>query len=98
MTIVDATPSGTKLRSFTLDSLTERVTARDCAGDHPDGDLRLIAEERVAEDAIARAADFDNRAGIGVDDVGDVGSVDPRMPAAHAIFAPRFESCCSCHL
>lgn len=29
MTIVDATPSGTKLRSFTLDSLTERVTVRE---------------------------------------------------------------------
>ena len=29
MTIVDATPSGQKLRSFTLDSLTERVTARE---------------------------------------------------------------------
>jgi hypothetical protein len=29
MTIVDATPSGTKLRSFTLDSLTERTTARE---------------------------------------------------------------------
>lgn len=29
MTITDATPSGEKLRSFTLDSLTERVTVRE---------------------------------------------------------------------
>jgi hypothetical protein len=29
MTIVDATPSGQTLRRFTLDSLTERVTARE---------------------------------------------------------------------
>jgi len=28
MTITDATPSGEKLRSFTLDSLTERMTVR----------------------------------------------------------------------
>ena len=29
MTIVDASPSGTKFRTFTLDSLTERVTGRE---------------------------------------------------------------------
>jgi hypothetical protein len=29
MTITDATPSGEKLRSFTLDSLTERTTVRE---------------------------------------------------------------------
>ena len=29
MTIVDATPAGEKLRSFSLDSLTERATARE---------------------------------------------------------------------
>ena len=46
----------------------------------------------MTEDAIARAADFDDRAGIGVDDIGDVGSVDPRMPAAHAVFAARFQN------
>ncbi len=67
---------------------------RHCARDHADRDLRLIAEERVAEDAIARPAHFDDRAGIGVDDVGDVGSIDPRMSAADAIFAARFENRC----
>ena len=29
MTLTDATPTGEKLRSFTLDSLTERVTVRE---------------------------------------------------------------------
>jgi hypothetical protein len=51
----------------------------------------LIAEERVTEHAIARAAHFDDRARLGADDVGDVGSIYPGMAAAHAIFAARFE-------
>jgi len=46
----------------------------------------------VSEHAIARAADFDDGAGIGVEDVGDVGSVDPGMPAAYAILAAGFQN------
>ena len=32
--------------------------------------------------------------GVGVDDVGDVGAIDPGVSAADAIFAARFENCC----
>ena len=68
-----------------------RLIRRNCAGDHADRDLRLIAEERVAEEAVARPAHLDDRAGLGIDDVGDVGSIDPGMSAADPIFAARFE-------
>ena len=40
---------------------------------------------------MARAAHLDDRAGIGIDDVGDVGSIDPRMSAADAILSARLE-------
>jgi hypothetical protein len=59
--------------------------------DHADRDLRLIAEQRVAEHPVARAAHLDDRARFRVDHVGNVGAVDPRMPAADPIFAFGFE-------
>jgi hypothetical protein len=66
-----------------------RRIRRDCAGDHPDGDLRLIAEERVAEHALPRAKDGDDDSRRDVVDLGDVRSVDPGMAATNAVLAFR---------
>ena len=57
-------------------------------GQHAQGDLRLIAEERVPQHAIAGAAYAHHgapRHAVG----GDVRPVDPRMPVAQTRFAAR---------
>ena len=58
---------------------------------HADGDLRAIAEERLAERAPARTADEHPIAGRRAH-VGHVGAVDPRMTAAKTLFAARGEN------
>ena len=56
--------------------------------DHPQDDLRLIAEQRVAERSILGAQHADHGAGGGaVLDVADVGAVDPGMTGADAVLA-----------
>ena len=66
-----------------------RRSALIVAGDHPDRDLRLIAEQRVAEHALPRAEHVDDHSGLDVADVGDVGSVNPGMTTANAVLAFR---------
>src|SRR5262249_31881417 len=54
--------------------------------DHAQRDLGSIAEERVADDAPARARDADEIAGRRAD-LRDVPAIDPRMAGARAILA-----------
>ena len=54
--------------------------------EHPDRNLRPVAEERVANRALPRTDDPDNLSTSGLH-VDDVGAVDPRMPGAHALLA-----------
>ena len=52
---------------------------------HPQGDLRAVAEERIAQRAaIGRDHAYDI-AGLGVDR-GDVAAIDPRMTGPNPIF------------
>jgi hypothetical protein len=55
-------------------------------GQHADGDLRPVAEERGAERTSARTDHLDDVAARGVDS-GDVGAIDPRVAAADALLA-----------
>ena len=54
--------------------------------DHPQGDLRLVAEERVAQRAAIGRDHAHDIAGLGVDR-GDVAAIDPRMTGPNPIFA-----------
>jgi hypothetical protein len=56
--------------------------------EHPEHDLRAIAEQRAAEDAASRAADRDDVARRRVD-VADIRAVDPGMSALHPLLAAR---------
>jgi hypothetical protein len=55
---------------------------------HPQRDLRSIAEERGADDLAARAPHQDDIAAVGAH-VGDVGAIDPRVAAAKTLLAAR---------
>ncbi len=67
----------------------ERLVGRRLAArQHPDRNLRSIAEERVADRAMPRTDHLDDVAG-GRLDVHDVGAIDPRMPAADPLLAAR---------
>ena len=60
-----------------------RVERRVAARQHPDRDLRSIAEERMAQRPPARSDDFDDVA-PGRVDVRDVGAINPRMAGCAA--------------
>src|SRR4030095_16502407 len=62
------------------------VAGRVADRQHADRNLRLIAEESVADSATSRADHFDDVAGRG-SNVHDIGAIDPRMAAADTLFA-----------
>ncbi len=71
--------------------IERRQVGRLADREHPDRDLRAVAEERGAQQARARAEHLDHVAARRVH-AGHVRAVDPRVAAADALFAARGDS------
>jgi hypothetical protein len=65
--------------------------------DHPQRDLRLIAEQRVPKLPIARPAHFHDHAGLRALHVGHVRAINPRMPGPNSVFALGIDGGAGCH-
>ncbi len=96
---VQRPPEGDGLRQPRSPQVEARRRLAD--GQHAQGDLGPVAEQRAADDAAARVVD-DDRVAAGGEDVGDVGPVDPRVAAADAVFAAAADDdpgfVCRCHV